>query len=495
MEMPQHRWHARGMSEQPLTFQLETASPLSKSWSRLRGHPWAALAVLMCGTFMFVLDFFIVNVALPSLRVDLHASASSIEWVVAGYGLTLATFLITAGRLGDQIGRRRMFCAGLALFTLTSAACGVAPSAAALLGARLAQGFAAALMAPSVLSIIGVAYTGHARVKALSVYGMVMGLAAVGGQLIGGALIQADPAGLGWRTCFLINVPIGVAALALAPALVPESKAAQPRRPDAFGSLLVTLGLVAIVLPLVDGRQLGWPTWTWLSLGAAPIVLGAAALQQRWLMRRGGAPLLAPELLRERAYSAGLVTQLVFWCGQGSFFLVLALYLQPGRGYSPLQAGLVFTILAAAYLATSLRAPALAMRYGRGLVALGAATLAAGHAVLLAAVLDVGTGGSLALLVPGLVLIGAGMGLCVTPLTSIVMSTLPPQHAGAASGALSTVQQLGNALGVAVIGVIFFGAVRSGYARAFELSLAELAALLLVVAALTLTLLPRRTSG
>jgi MFS family permease len=163
MEMPRDRWQARGMTEQPLTFPLETASPLSTEtasplstgWSRLRGHPWAALPVLMCGTFMFVLDFFIVNLALPSLRVDLHASASSIEWVVAGYGLTLASFLITAGRLGDQLGRRRMFSAGLALFTLTSAACGVAPSAGALVGARLAQGFAAALMAPSVLSIIG----------------------------------------------------------------------------------------------------------------------------------------------------------------------------------------------------------------------------------------------------------------------------------------------------------------------------------------------------
>jgi MFS family permease len=340
-------------------------------------------------------------------------------------------------------------------------------------------------MAPSVLSIIGVLYTGEARVKALSVYGMVLGLAAVGGQLLGGALIQADIAGLGWRTCFLINLPIGLIALALAPLVIPESRAREPQPIDPLGTLLVTVGLTAIVLPLVEGRQEGWPAWTWVSFGLAPIVLAGAAVQQRALARRGGAPLLPFELLRQRAYSAGLVTQLVFWCGQASLFLVLALYLQQGRGYSPLHAGLVFTILAAAYLATSLRAPALTVRHGRGLVALGALTLAAGHGLLLAAIADVGTHGPLVLLCPGLLLIGAGMGLCITPLTSIVMSNVPAHHAGAASGALSTMQQLGNALGVAVIGVIFFGALRHSYADAMDLSLVALAILLVAVAALT----------
>jgi EmrB/QacA subfamily drug resistance transporter len=448
----------------------------------------------MAGTFMFVLDFFIVNVALPSMRADLRAGASTIEWVVAGYGLTLAVFLITAGRLADRVGRRRMFCLGLALFTLTSGACGVAPTSQALVAARLLQGLAAAVMAPCVLSIIGVIYTGEARVKALSVYGMVMGLAAVGGQLLGGALIGADLAGAGWRSCFLINLPIGMAALALAPLLIPESRAKQPRPIDPVGTVLVTVGLVAIVLPLVEGRQQDWPTWTWISLGLAPVVLGACLLQQRMLARRGGAPLLSFELLRERAYSGGLLTQLVFWCGQASFFLVLALYLQTGRGYGALDAGLVFTILAVAYLASSLRAPALTIRYGRRLVALGALTLAGGHGVLLAAVLDVGTGGSLLALVPGLLLIGAGMGLCITPLTSIVMSNLPVEQSGAASGALSTMQQLGNALGVAVTGGIFFGALHQGYARALELSLAELGTLLLAVAALARVLPAKRAA-
>ena len=183
--------------------------------------------------------------------------------MIAGYGLTFATFLITAGRLGDQLGRRRMFALGLAAFTLASAACGLAPSPAVLVGARLVQGLAAALLSPQVLSIIGVVYSGPDRVRAISIYGIVLGFAAVGGQLIGGVLVQADIAGLGWRSCFLIHVPIGVAALALVPRAVPESRAERTSRLDVTGTLLVTAGLTAVLLPLVEGRQHGWPVWTW----------------------------------------------------------------------------------------------------------------------------------------------------------------------------------------------------------------------------------------
>ena len=465
------------------------ASPPSRL-ARLRASRWAALPVVLAGTFMVVLDFFIVNVAMPAMQADLHAGTGALEWVVAGYGLTFATLLITAGRLGDQFGRRRLFSVGLALFTLASAACGLAWSPAALVAARLVQGVAAALLSPQVLSIIGVAYTGEDRVRALSVYGIVLGLAAVGGQLVGGVLVQADVAGLGWRSCFLINVPVGLAALALAPRLVPESRAGRSSRIDVAGTVLVTAGLTAIILPLVEGRQHGWPLWTWLSLGAAPVLLGAFAVHQRRLGRRGGAPLLDPALFRERAFSAGLLTQLVFWAGQASFFLVLALYLQLGRGLDALQAGLVFTILAAAYLVASIQAPALTARLGRRLPAIGALVLAAGHGLLAASVADVGTTGSVGLLAPALLLVGAGMGLVITPLTSTVLASLEPEHAGAASGALSTMQQVGNAIGVAVTGVVFFGALDHGFAHAFELSLVQLAVLCLAVAALT-RLLPR----
>jgi MFS family permease len=224
------------------------------------------------------------------------------------------------------------------------------------------------------------------------------------------------------------------------------------------------------------------------------VILLAFAIQQRALHRRGGAPLLDLDLFRQRTFSAGLLAQLVFWCGQASFFLVLALYLQQGRGLGPLHAGLLFTILAAAYLVASLQAPALATRCGRTVLAVGALVLAAGHGLLLAAVSDVGVGGSLALLAPGLILVGAGMGLGITPLTTIILSGMKPEQAGAASGALTTMQNVGNALGVALIGVIFFGAVHSGFAAAFELSLAALAAILIGVAALT-RLLPATVSA
>jgi EmrB/QacA subfamily drug resistance transporter len=434
---------------------------------------------------MVVLDFFIVNVALPSIQSNLHASAGSIEFVTAGYALTSAVFLISGARLGDRLGRRRVFAAGLALFTLASAACGTVSDPTLLVAARLVQGVAGAMLMPNVLSIIGVAYAGADRVKALSMYGMSMGLAAVSGQLIGGLLVQWNPAGLGWRSCFLINVPIGVLGLALAPKLVPESREAHARRVDWLGTVLVTTGLTAIVFPLVEGRQHGWPLWTWLSLAAAPVLLAAFVAQQQRLTKNGGAPLLDMSLFKQRAFSAGLIAQAVFWSGQASFFLVLALYLQAGRGLSALHAGLVFTILAVSYLVASMRAAELAVRYGRRVLTAGALVLAMGHVVTLASVAAIGVRGSVFALAPGLLLIGAGMGLAIAPLATIIMSAMRPEQAGAASGALSTFQNVGNAVGVAVIGVIFFGAQHSGYATALELSLAALAGILLSVAALT----------
>jgi EmrB/QacA subfamily drug resistance transporter len=452
---------------------------------RLRTSQWAPLPVILTGTFMVVLDFFIVNVAMPSMQSRLHASSSSLEWVVAGYGLTSAVFLITAGRIGDRYGRRRVFCAGLALFTLASAICGVAPNPSLLIAGRLAQGVAGALLMPNVLSLISVLYSGEDRVKALSAYGMVMGVAAAGGQLIGGVLMQLDPAGLGWRSCFLINLPIGAVALILAPRIVPDSRAPQASGIDLTGTVLITTGLTAIVLPLVEGRQHGWPLWTWASLAAAPVILGAFVAHQRRLTRGNGSPLLQLSLFRERSFSAGLLAQLVFWSGQASFFLVLALYLQQGRGLSALAAGGVFTILAAAYLAASFGAPALTAKHGRRVLAAGALVLATGHAMLLGTVAEIGVRGSVLALIPALLLVGAGMGLAIAPLATIILTSTKPQDAGAASGALSTMQNVGNALGVALIGVVFFGAVRHGFAHAFELSLAALALILVGVLALT----------
>jgi EmrB/QacA subfamily drug resistance transporter len=442
----------------------------------------------MIGTFMFVLDFFIVNVALPSIQQDLRAGEGAIEWIVAGYAVSTAVLLVTGGRLGDQFGRRRVFAAGLAVFVLTSAACALAPDPAVLVAARVAQGVGAALMAPNILSILGVVYSGPARVRAISVYGMVMGLAAVSGQLIGGVLIRADLGGLGWRTIFWINVPLGVAALLASPRLVPESRSSQGSRFDLAGVALITACLVAVVLPLVDGRQEGWPAWSWIALAASVPLAIAFAAHQRRTAGRGGVPLLDPRVFASWPLRAGLITQTAFWCQQAASYLVIGLYLQQGRGLSPLAAGAVFAVLAAGYLLTSFRAPALTVRFGRSVIAAGAVLAAAGDGALY---LAAGHGGPVAWLFPGLVLLGAGQGLCITPLTTTVLSHAGPASAGSVAGALSTAQQVGNSIGVAVTGVLFFGAVSHGYDLAFERSVLQMGALLLVVAALT-RLMPGR---
>jgi EmrB/QacA subfamily drug resistance transporter len=451
---------------------------------------WTALPLLLAGAFIVVLDFFIVNVALPSIAVGLGASESSLEWVVAGYGLAFAAFLVTSGRLGDRFGRRRVYAAGIGAFTVTSLLVGLSPDPTTLVLARVAQGVAGAVVMPQVLSIIGVTYKGDDYVKALSFYGMALGLAAVGGQLIGGALVETDFLGLGWRGCFLINVPIGIATLAVVGTMVEESRAPGRVRIDWLGSATLALGLVALLLPLIEGRQHGWPLWTWISFAAAAAILGDFVHQQLRLTRAGAGALLDLGLFKQRSFSAGLATQLFLAGAQASFFVYLALYLQQGRGLNPLDAGLVFTILAVAYVVASGPAPDLTARYGRAVVAAGGASLALGLGLFALAVHEIGVGGSILELAPGLVLVGAGIGLCFTPLSSTVLGAVDPARMGSASGMLSTTQQVGFALGVAITGVIFFGAGRD-IAHAFELSLIQLSVLALGIVAMT-RLLPAR---
>ena len=445
---------------------------------------WVPLAVVLMGTFMSVLDFFIVNVALPSMQRSLHASASDLEWTSAGYALATAVLLVASGRLGDRFGRRATFAAGLAVFTIGSAACGLAPTATALVAGRVVQGVGAALLATNVMSLIGVLYVGPERTVALSAYAAVMGVAAIFGQLIGGALLALDPAGLDWRSVFLINLPIGVAGLIAAIRLVPESRG-EARTLDPLGIGMITTGLVALVLPLVEGRQLGWPLWCWLCLSVAPLILGTFVVQQRRLSGRGGAPLLELGLFRQRAFAVGMLTQTVFWSGQASFFLILALYLQGGRGLSPIASGGVFVILAVSYVFVSMRAPALAVRHGRRVIMAAGLTLVVGHLLLIGAVALVGTGGSVLALAPGLIAAGIGMGLGIGPLSANLLAALRPEQAGSAAGALATAQFVGNALGVAVVGVAFFGALHGGYAPALQAGLAVLAGALALVAILS----------
>jgi EmrB/QacA subfamily drug resistance transporter len=465
--------------------------------ARRAAPPWLAMAVVLIGTFIVTLDFFIVNVAIPATQADLGAGAGAMQLVIAAYGIALAAGLILGGRLGDLVGRRRVFSVGLALFTLSSAVCGFAPDATTLIAGRVVQGIAAALMTPQALSIIGVTYDGEARARAFAVYGLVMGLAAACGQLIGGLLIDVDLLGLGWRSCYLVNVPIGIVALALAPYAIVESRADGAARLDLAGALLATAALVAVVLPLVLGREHGWPLWTWLCLAAAVPLVAAFAISQRRLAARGGDPLVDLALFRERAFTVGLLATVLFYTGMDSFFLVLALYLQEGRGLDALGSGLVFTPLAVGYLAASIVSQGLAGRLGRQLLALGGITRAVALAGLIATVVAVGSGGDVALLLPALVLDGVGMGLLTAPLIATVLADMKPAQAGAASGVLSTAQQVGNALGIALVGALFYGALGAtptpdDVARAFELSLIAVAGLCAAVALLVQALPGRR---
>ena len=395
---------------------------------------WAPLAVILCGTFVYVLHFFIVNVALPSVQRDLGASPAAVEWVVAGYGLTSASFPVTGERLGDHYGRRRLFCVGIATFTVTSALCAAAPNAGFLIAARLAQGVGAAIMAPNVLSILGTTYTGSARVKAISIYGMVMGATAAVGQPLGGLLIAANVAGLGWRMIFWVNVPVGIAAVVLARRLVPESRATGADTTgqsglDLRGAALLTTALVAILLPLLDGREQGWPAWSWASLAAGPVIAGVFAAYLRDARSRGRHPLLDPAIFTVRAFRAGVACQLLFYCQTAASYLLLALYLQEGCGLSPIQSGGVFAVLAAGFLATSLRAPGLTIRFGHRVVATGALVAGLGDVLLVLAVLPGAAGGPV-----------TARGPCparLRPLSRSVMRSAWPS-AGSSSTACST---------------------------------------------------------
>lgn len=453
--------------------------------AQVQPHPLAAL-IMLCGTFMVVLDFFIVNVALPSIQRDLGAADAALQLVVMGYGLANASMLITGGRLGDIHGQRRMFLLGVGLFTLASAACGLAPGPVSLVAARVAQGAAGALLQPQVLAMLGLLYHGPQRTKAFGAYGITLGLGAVGGQLIGGLLMHLDPAELGWRSCFLINLPVGALVLWLGARVLPPLRGAPAARLDYPGVLLTASALAAFIGPLAVGREQGWPWWSLACMAAALPLSGLFWHQQQGLAAAHGLPLVSPVLLRHRPFVLGLGVTLVFYAGNASFYFVLALYLQQAMSLSPLASGAVFAVMATGFFVTSMASPSLARRFGRNAILVGALTLAAGHGLELAA-LSAGVH-SLSALLPLLLLQGCGIGMVMAPLVSTVLAGLPPQHAGAASGLLSTVQQAGNALGVALIGLVFYGLAGTASAdavrRGFEGGLTYLLALALVVALL-----------
>jgi EmrB/QacA subfamily drug resistance transporter len=427
---------------------------------------WLAAVVMIVGALMDMIDVTIVNVALPTIRRDLHASATQLEWVVSGYMLAFAAALIIAGNLGDRFGRKRMFLAGVAVFGLASLAAGISGSGAELIAARVVQGTAAAAMAPQVLATFRAVFAGAERGKAFGVYGAMLGLASAVGLLLGGVLTDANLFGWSWRSVFFVNVPVAAGALIAGVRLVPETRDPGARRPDVPGAILLAGSLIAIVYPLLEGRQYGWPAWTWAVLAAGLAGLGLLGTIEA---RRAGraerakgrndtpAPLLRAGLFRVPAFAAGLGVQLAFSAGLQGFFLAFALWLQAGEHFSPLKAGLTAVAFSVgSFLLAPFAAP-LAQRYGRRVLALGGAAMVAGIAGEALAAPHVGVNGSPWPVVPGLVVAGAGLALLVIPLVNVVLAAVPVEVAGGASGLFSTGQQLGGALGVALLGTVFFG--------------------------------------
>jgi EmrB/QacA subfamily drug resistance transporter len=410
--------------------------------------------VVLVGTFMAALDAFIVNVALPSISSDLGAGPSELEWVVAGYALPYGVALVTGARLGDRLGRRGMFLWGILGFTLASAACGFAPSPGVLIASRVVQGLAAAALTPQVIASLTTVYTGRARARALDAYAVTLGIASVLGQLIGGALVRWDISGTSWRACFLVNIPVGIGVL-LAGRRYLVRIPTHANRFDPVGTVLFGAGLLLLVLPLVEGHSQGWPAWTWVCLAACPVLLALFVVYERRFAARGGSPLIDMSLFRERAFSAGIASQLAFWIGQGAFFFVLALFCQEGLGLSPLKSGLLFLPLGVGYMITSTTARYAVARFGKQVPAAGALVMGISEAGLIVLEPHVSGSNPWLLAVP-LVVDGLGMGLVLGPLANVVMAGVEPRHLGAASGVFNTGLQVGTAAGVALVGIIFY---------------------------------------
>ncbi|WP_329263721.1 MFS transporter [Streptomyces pseudovenezuelae] len=406
-----------------------------------------------------LIDFFIVNVALPSIGADLSASESVLELVVAGYGLAYAVLLVLGGRLGDLFGRRRLFLGGMLAFGLTSLACGLAPTAWTLVAARVAQGAASAAMLPQVLATIQSSTTGSRRARAMGLYGATAGLAMVAGQILGGVLVAADIAGTSWRATFLVNVPVVLVGLVLAARTVPETRSPRPEPVDGPGTVLLAATLLALLAPLTEGRAAGWPLWTWLSLAAFPFLAGAFFAVERRADRGGRTPLVPPSLFELVSLRRGLLLILPFSMGFAGFMFVIAVALQEGAGRSPVQAGLALVPLAVTFLCTSIAGPRLITRFGTRVVTAGALIQGVGLGLMILAARSSWPDLGLLPLLPGGAIAGVGQALQLPVVFRIVLSEVPPARAGVGSGVMVTTQQASLALGVATLGSLFLALV------------------------------------
>jgi EmrB/QacA subfamily drug resistance transporter len=456
---------------------------------------WVALAVLLTAVFMDMVDNQIVIIALPTIQHSLDAVPSALQWTATGYTLAFALTLIIGGRLGDRFGHRTLFVVGTAGFGLASLAAGLAPDVTVLLAARVCQGVFAGLMVPQVLAFIRSEFAERERGKAMGLYGMTFPIGGIAGPLLGGLLTQADLFGWSWRTIFFINVPIAVVAAIVAARAMPAPKRADRGDVDFSSVLVLAAALLAVLYPLIQGREAGWPAWTFMMMAAALPLLALFALMQRALQRTRREPLVHLDLFRSRAMSVGLLIMLIFFAGMGAFF-VFTLHLQDGLGYSPIKTALAMLPATAGVVAGNGIGMPLAPRLGRKLPVIGLTSLIAGTVATVLVVTRFGADLAPWQLAVPVILFGAGLGLGASSLMYITLSGTDAEDAGAASGIVNTVIQLGMATGPATIGTVFFSrlAADDTYVDATKASL--LIGLAVFVAALAACfLLPRATSS
>ncbi|WBB81502.1 MFS transporter [Micromonospora sp. WMMD882] len=460
-----------------------------------------ALTVVLLATFMTSFDTTGVNMAVPSIQDGLGASYAAIQWVLAGYTLPFALLLVTGGRIGDAFGRRRAFLLGVAGFTVASLLAGVAADVGTLVAARVAQGVAAAVMAPQVLATFQVLVPARRRAPLLAVYGLVIGVATVSGPMLGGVLMSADLFGWGWRTIFLINLPIGVVAFLGAVAWLPESRDDRGRGFDLGGVFLAAAALLLLLHPLMYGRELGWPWWSWACLAAAGPAFALLVRFERAKERAGEAPLVALRLFGQRTFTAGVLANVIVAALMSGFFLTFVVFLQSGLDFTAERTGWTVAPWAIGTALASMVAIPLARSAGRAALVAGAILMTLGMAGLTALVVARGDRlGSLPIVL-SLLVVGIGMGLVSAPILNVTLAGIPHVDAGSAAGIFSTGKQTGGVLGVAVTGTVFFGlladqdaASRGRFVDAMSWTLGVQVLLCLLVVALVFVL-PRRVDG
>lgn len=424
---------------------------------------WLILAVVLAAECMDLIDSTVVNVAAPQIAHRFGASSTSLQWIVGGYPLAIAVGLITGGRLGDLVGRKRMFVTGAIGFVAASVLCGLSPDTGVLITARLIQGGFAALMLPQGFGILREVFPAEEQQAAFAIFGPVIGFSAVLGPIIGGALIDWNLFGSGWRLVFLVNVPLGIAAVVAALRVLPPSRPHPDARLDLGGTALVSAFSVLLVYPLIQGREYGWPWWTFTSMAAGAGVLAAFGVQQRHRFRSGRTPLITPSVFAHRGYSAGTAFALLFFSGFGGTLLCSTLFLQIGQGFTPIHAALCTVPLSIGLvIGAALSGGFLGPRFGRLTLQAGVVVGAGGWALVTVALRSSSTIGFLDLL-PGLLVAGIGLGLVVAPMFDIILAAVADHETGSASGILNAGQQLANSIGVAVLGTVFFDAVRGGH--------------------------------